>query len=49
VADFDFFTARTEWVRKGRPADLADPYWASVVAAQAAPRPTVVEPLVVLR
>lgn len=40
--------ARAEWVRKGRPADLADPYWASVVAAQSAPRPRFVEPLVQL-
>jgi hypothetical protein len=46
---FDFLAARAEWVAKGRPADESDPYWASVVAAQAAPRPTVVMPLVVVR
>ena len=44
--EFDLLDARAEWVAKGRPADPADPYWASVLASQAQPRPTWVEPLV---
>jgi hypothetical protein len=44
----DLMEARAQWVRNGRKADPADPYWASVVAAQAAPRPAWVAPLVQL-
>jgi hypothetical protein len=44
----DLMEARAQWVRDGRKADPKDPYWASVLAAQAAPRPTWVAPLVQL-
>jgi hypothetical protein len=43
----DLLALRAEWVSKGRPADPADPYWASVLASQAQARPTWVEPLVI--
>ena len=42
----NFSELRAAWVAKGRPADETDPYWASVLAAQAAPRPRFVAPLV---
>jgi hypothetical protein len=42
-----FDSLRAAWVAKGRPADIADPYWASVIAAQNAPKVAFVEPLVI--
>lgn len=42
----EFLSLRAAWVAKGRPADPTDPYWASVLASQDAPRPTWVAPLV---
>lgn len=31
----EFMASREAWVEKGRPADMADPYWRSVVAQRA--------------
>lgn len=52
-----FLAMRSAWVAKGRPSDMGDPYWRSVVSSAADRvavdfgyvRPAPVAPLVVLR